>query len=66
MCAENKAAAKELMRNYDEKVVGKVMAEIFALHSETDTCYTLTEAETAYENITDKYNGQFNFKVQHS
>ena len=55
------------MRNYDEKVVGQVMAKIFALHSETDTCYTLTEeAETVYENITDKYNGQFNLKYSTS
>ena len=62
-CAENKAAAKELIRNYDDQVVGQVMAKIFAHHSETDTCYTLDqEAEQVYENITDKYNGQFNLK----
>ena len=37
------------------------MSKIFAHHSETDTCYTLDE-EKVYENITDKYNGQFNLK----
>ena len=51
------------MRNYDDHVVGQVMSKIFAHHSETDTCNTLDEeAEKVYENITDKYNGQFNLK----
>ena len=62
-CAENKTAAKELMRNYNDHVVGQVMSKIFAHHSETDTCYRLDEeAEKVYKNITDKYNGQFNLK----
>ena len=39
------------------------MSKLFAHHSETDTCYTLTEdAEKVFEAITDKYNGQFNLK----
>ena len=51
------------MRNYDDNVMGQVMSNIFAHHSETDTCYTLTEdAEKVFEAITDKYNGQFNLK----
>ena len=51
------------MRNYDDNVMGQVMSKIFAHHSETDTCYTLTEdAEKVFEAITDKYNGQFNLK----
>ena len=51
------------MSNYDDHVVGQVMSKIFVHHSETDTCYTLDEeAEKVYENITDKYNGQFNLK----
>ena len=55
------------MRHYDDHVVGHVMSEIFAHHSETNTCYTLDEeAEKVYENITDKYNGQFNLKYSTS
>ena len=51
------------MRNYDDNVMGQVMSKIFEHHSETDTCYTLTEdAEKVFEAITDKYNGQFNLK----
>ena len=51
------------MRHYDDNVMGQVMAKIFVHHSETDTCYTLTEdAEKVFEAITDKYNGQFNLK----
>ena len=50
------------MRNYNDNVMGQVMSKIFAHHSETDTCYTLTDAEKVFEAITDKYNGQFNLK----
>ena len=51
------------MRNYDDNVMGQVMSKIFVHHSETDTCYTLTEdAEKVFEAIMDKYNGQFNLK----
>ena len=51
------------MRNYDDHVVGQDMSKIFVHHSETGTCYKLDEeAEKVYENITDKYNGQFNLK----
>ena len=51
------------MRNYDDNVMGQVTSNIFAHHSETDTCYTLTEdAKKLFEAITDKYNGQFNLK----
>ena len=42
---KTQTAAKELMRNYDDHVVGKVMSKIFAHHSETDTCYTLDEED---------------------
>ena len=51
------------MWNYNDNVMGQIMSKIFAHHSETDTCYTLTEdAEKVFEAITDKYNGQFNLK----
>ena len=40
------------MRNYDDNVMGQVMSKIFVHHSETDTCYTLTEdAEKVFEAI---------------
>ena len=39
------------------------MSKIFVHHSETDTCYTLTEdAEKVSEAIMDKYDSQFNLK----
>ena len=43
------------MRNYNDNVMGQVMSKIFAHHSETNTCYTLTEdAEKVFEAIMDK------------
>ena len=50
------------MQNYDDNVMGQVMSKIFAHHSETDTCYTLTEDANVFEAIMNKYNGQFNLK----
>ena len=51
------------MPNYDDNVMGQIMSKIFGHHSETNTCYTLTEdAKKVFEAITDKYNGQFNLK----
>ena len=45
------------MRNYDDNVMGQVMSKISVHHSETNTCYTLTEdAENVFEAIMDKYN----------
>ena len=39
------------------------MAKILAHHLDKDTCYTLSEeAEQIFEQITDKYSGQFNLK----
>ena len=35
------------MQNYDDNVMGQVMSKIFAHHSETATCYTLTEDESS-------------------
>ena len=39
------------------------MAKILGYHLDKDTCYTLSEdAERIFEEITDKYSGQFNLK----
>ena len=43
--------------------MGEVMSKILAHHLETDTCYSLSpEAEKVFEEITNKYSGQFNLK----
>ena len=65
--AENKNAAKELCHNYDDNIMGMVMAKILGFHLDKDTCYTLSEeAEHIFEAITDKYSGQFNLKYSTS
>lgn len=62
-CAENKAAARELQRKYDDNIVGMVLSKIFAFHQDKDICYVLDEqADKLFEEITDKYSGQFNLK----
>ena len=66
-CAENKEAAKELCHNYDDNIMGMIMAKILAFHLIKNTCYTLSEeAEQIFEAITDKYSGQFNLKYSTS
>ena len=66
-CMENKNAAKELCCNYDDNIMGMVMAKILGFHLDKDTCYTLSEeAEQIFEAITDKYSGQFNLKYSTS
>ena len=51
------------MHKYDDNVMGQVMSQIFGHHHEKETCYTLNEeAEKLFEEITDKYSGQFNLK----
>ena len=65
--AENKSAAKELQRRFNDNVMGMVMLKIFVHHHEKDICYTLDdEAEQLFERITDKYSGQFNLKYSTS
>ena len=67
MCADNKAAAKDLIRKYDDNIIGMIMSKIFLYHEEKDTCYTLDpKAEKLFEKITDKYSGQFNIKYSTS
>ena len=63
MCRENKQAAKELMEKYSEDFIGIVMLKILEYHSTNDVMYVLRdEAELLFEEITDKYRGQFNLK----
>ena len=62
-CTSNKDAAKELIRRFDDNLIGIIMLNILTYHKDKDTCYTLDEeAEKLFERITDKYSGQFNLK----
>ena len=66
-CAENKKAAEEWCRNYNDNIMGMVMAKILGFHLNNNTCYTLSnEAEQIFEAITDKYSSQFNLKYSTS
>ena len=52
-----------MRRLYKENILGEVLLEILKYHHDIDTCYELDEeAEEVYEQIIDKYNGQFNLK----
>ena len=63
MCASNKDAAKELLRRFNDNLIGIIMLNILMYHEDKDACYTLDdEAEKLLEYITDKYSGQFNLK----
>ena len=56
----NKEAAKLMNKTYHEVLIGKVC---LSLHQEKAICYVLDEeAKELYEEIFDKYNGQFNLK----
>ena len=47
--------------------MGMVMSKIFLFHHDKDICYSLDEeAEQLFEQITDKYSGQFNLKYSTS
>ena len=41
--AENKSAAKELQRQFNDNFMGMVMLKIFVHHHEKDICYTLDD-----------------------
>ena len=63
----NKEAAKLINETYHEDLIGKVCLSLFKLHRDKAICYTLDEeAEELYEEIFDKYNGQFNLKYSGS
>ena len=48
---------------YDEDLMGKVSSCLLFKHCEKVICYRLNDkAEDLYEEIFDKYNGQFNLK----
>ena len=52
---------------YDENLIGKVCLALFKIHHNKSICYKLNdEAEELYEEIFDKYNGQFNLKYSGS
>ena len=53
---------------YDKDLIGKVCLALFKIHHEKAICYKLNdEAEDhRYEEIFDKYNGQFNLKYSGS
>ena len=54
-------------QTYHENLIGKVCLSLFKLHQEKAICYILDEeAEELYEEIFDKYNGQFNLKCSRS
>ena len=52
---------------YEEDLIEKVCLALFKIHHEKAICYKLNdEAEELYEDIFDKYNGQFNLKYSGS
>ena len=54
-------------QTYNEDLIGKVCLSLSKLHRDKAICYTLDEeAEEFYEEIFDKYNGQFNLKYSRS
>ena len=56
-------AADELIENYDENLIGKIVLNVVTLHLENQICYKLSkEASKAYEKIINRYNEQFNLK----
>ena len=62
-CSDNKEAYSDLMRLYEENIVGKVIAGIYRWHASKSVTYYLDlEAEKVFENIVDKFNDQYNLK----
>lgn len=60
---ENMAAGKEILNKYDEHLIGEICLRIFSYHSENPICYELdNDASKVYQEMFDKYNGQFNLK----
>ena len=51
------------MENYDNDILGKVALELYKFHRASEMVYALdAEAEQLFEEMFDKYNGQFNMK----
>ena len=58
---------KLLNEMYDEDLIGKVCLALYKINHEKAICYKLNdEAEELYEEIFDKYIGQFNLKYSGS
>lgn len=61
--SENKKAAKVLMEDYEDDILGKIALELYRFHRTADMVYSLdADAEELFEDMFDKYNGQFNMK----
>ena len=59
----NKEAAKKLLSNFNENIVGQVLHSIITYHLDAKINYELSEeAEDIFEVIIDNYNSQFNLK----
>ena len=60
---ENKQASKELKKMFHVNMMGVVMKCIYLHHLNRNIQYELSEeAESAFEDICEKYNDQFNLK----
>ena len=66
-CSDNRKAYREMCQKYVDNIIGQVMEAILEHHKDKDILYTLNEeAESIFEIITDKLNGQFNLKYTSS
>ena len=63
----NKEAAKKLLAEFNENIVGMVLYNILTHHYEENTHYEFdNDAEDLFEEIIDNYNAQFNLKYSTS
>ena len=63
----NKEAAKKLLAEFNENIVGMVLYNILTHHYDKNTQYEFdNDAEDLFEEIIDNYNAQFNLKYSTS
>ena len=63
----NKEAAKKLLAEFNENIVGMVLYNILTHHYDKNTHYEFdNDAEDLFEEIIDNYNVQFNLKYSTS
>ena len=63
----NKEAAKKLLAEFNENIVGMVLYNILTHHYDKNTHYEFdNDAEDLFEEIIDNYNAQFNLKYSTS
>ena len=63
----NKEAAKKLLAEFNENIVGMVLYNILTHHYDKNTHYEFdNDAEDLFEEIIDNYNVQFNLKYSMS